>query len=178
MKELKFLELQEVTMQEVISYSKLETASIVTILNSINYGLFNEIVALADELKLVFFIIKDTDKIAFIGNHNVALKIARVMKVKAQVMYFSLLKPRKILGKIYTPKRNTNYVVRAIGENGKEIEPFIDTEIETVECTTLSKYRFSPYKYCMRVRGSGNNKIESYQQLRDKRKHFILTGKI
>lgn len=178
MKELEIIELQEIPIEEIVSFSKLETSPVITIIDDLNYGLFNKFVVLADELKLVFFIVKGTNKIAVIGNQRVALKIARLLQVQAQTMYYTLLKPKKILGKIYTPKRDTNYVVRAVNENGKPIDPFVDTEIEKVDCDTLSKYTFRPYKYYISVRGSKNNKVENLQLLRDKRRNFKLTGKI
>ncbi len=178
MKELEIIELQEIPIEEIVSFSKLDTSPAVTILDDLNFGLFNELVVLADELKLVYFIIKGTNKIAVIGNQQVALKIAKLLQVKAQVMYYTLLKPKKILGKVYTPKRNTNYVVQAFDGNGKPTEIFINTEIEKVDCNTLDKYTFRPYKYYISVRGSKNNKITNCQLLRDKRRNFTLTGKI
>lgn len=178
MKELEIVELQEIAIEEIVSFSKLDTSPVVTILYDLNYGLFNKMVVVADELKLVYFLVKGTNKVAFIGNQQVALKMAKLLQVKAQVMYYSLLKPKKILGKVYTPKRDTNYVVQAFDENGKPIDPFIDTEIEKVDCNTLSKYTFRPYKYYISVRGSKNNKIENCQLLRDKRRNFTLTGKV
>lgn len=178
MKELEIIELQEIPSEEIISFSKLDTSPVVTILDDLNFGLFNEFVVLADELKLVYFLVKDTKKIAVIGNEKVALKIARLLQVKAQVMYYTLLKPKKILGKVYTPKRNSNYVVQAFDEKGKLTEPFISTEIEIVNCDTLSRYNFRPYKYYISVRGSKNNKIENCQLLRDKRRNFTLTSKV
>lgn len=177
MKELEIIKLQEITIDEIVSFSKLDKP-VVTIIDSLNYGLFNEFVVLADELKLVFFLVKGTNRVAVIGNQQVALKIAKLLQVKAQVMYYTLLKPKKILDKIYTPKRNSNYVVQAFDENGKPTEPFINTEIEPVDCNTLGKYTFRNYKYYVSVRGSKNNKIENCQLLRDKRRNFTLTGKI
>ncbi len=170
MRELEIIELQEIPTEEIISFSKLDTSPVITILDDLNYGLFNQMVVWTDELKLVYFLVQGTKK--------VALKIARLLQVKAQVMYYTLLKPKKILGKIYTPKRNSNYVVQAFNENGKPIEPFIDTEIEIVDCNTLGKYTFRPYKYYISVRGSKNNKVENCQLLRDKRRNFTLTGKL
>ena len=178
MRELEIIELQEIPTEEIISFSKLDTSPVVTILDDLNFGLFNKFVVLADELKLVYFLVQGTNKIAVIGNEKVALRIARLLQVKAQVMYYTLLKPKKILGKVYTPKRDSNYVVQAFDENGKPIEPFIDTEIEKVDCNTLSKYTFRNYKYYVSVRGSKNNKVENCQLLRDKRRNFTLTGKI
>ncbi len=178
MKELEIIELQEIPLEEIVSFSKLETSPVVTILDELNFGLFNQFIVWADELKLVFFIIKGTNKIAVIGNQKVSLKIAKLLQVKAQVMYYTLLKPKKILGKIYTPKRDSNYVVQAFGADGKPTNPFIDTEIEMVSCNNLSKYTFRNYKYYISVRGSKNNKVENCQLLRDKRRDFTLTGKI
>lgn len=178
MKELEIIELQEIPLEEIISFSKLQTSPYITILDDLNYGLFNQFVVWADELKLVFFLIKGTNKVAVISNRSEALKIARLLQVKAQTMFYTLLKPRKIFGKVYNYKRNTNYVVQAVNEKGKLIDPFINTEIEIVDCKTLSKYSFRNYKYYISVRGSKNNKVENFQLLRDKRKDFILSGKI
>lgn len=178
MKELETIELQEIPIEEIISFSKLDTSPVVTILDDLNYGLFNQMVVWADELKLVYFLVQGTKKVAFIGNEKVALRIARLLEVKAQTMFFSLLKPKKILGKVYTSKRNTNYIVQAFDGNGKPIEPFINTEIEIVNCDTLCKYTFRPFKYYISVRGSKNNKVKNCQLLRDKRRNFTLTSKI
>lgn len=178
MRELEIIELQEIPIEEIVSFSKLDTSPVITILDDLNYGLFNQMVVWTDELKLVYFLVQGTKKVAFIGNEKVALKIARLLQVKAQVMYYTLLKHKKILGKIYTPKRNSNYVVQAFNENGKPIEPFIDTEIEIVDCNTLGKYTFRSYKYYISVRGSKNNKVENCQLLRDKKRKFTLTSKL
>lgn len=55
MRELQIIELQEIPVEAIVSFSKLETSPVVTILHDLNYGLFNEFVVLADELKLVYF---------------------------------------------------------------------------------------------------------------------------
>ena len=150
MKELEFLELQEVELQEIISYAKQEHSAFVTILDDLNYGLFNQLVVWADQLKFIFFIIKNTHKVAIIGNSSIAEKVARMLQVKSQTMFYSDLRPRKIL----------------------------DTDIETVECTTLSKYNFYGVRYAMKIRGSGNNKIESLESLKISRRNFLKYGKI
>lgn len=178
MKELEFLELQEISLQEIISYSKLPDSNFVTILDDLNYGLFNQLVVWADQLKLIFFIIKDTRKVAIIGNSSIAEKVARKLQVNYQIMHNTDLKPRKLLGKIYTPTYNSNYIVKAYNEKGQKIAPFIDTNIEIVECTTLSKFRFGGLRYAMKIRGSGNNKIESLESLKISRMNFLKNGKI
>lgn len=178
MKELEFLELQEVSMQEIISYSKLKTSPVVTILDDLNYGLFNQLVVWVDLLKIPIFLIKDTYKVALIGHQSLALTIGKRLKVQSQVIYTIPLKEKKILGKWHIPNRKSPYVVKAYNEYGKPIAPFIDTEIETTDCKILSKYKFTPYKYAMRIRGSGNNKIESYEELRRIRRNFLKECKI
>ncbi len=178
MKELQFLELQEVDLAEIINYSKLENSPSITILNDLNSGAFNQVVIWADELKLIFFIIKGTRKIAFVGKSIIAQKIAKILQVKVQTMYYCDLKPRKIFGKIYVPNRQSNYVVKAYNEKGQEIEPFIDTNVENVSCDMLSNYNFRDYKYAMKIRGAGNNRFESLPELGKKRKDFLRNGKI
>lgn len=178
MKELEFLELEEVDLQEIISYSKLEDSPFITILDDLNYGLFNQLVVWADQLKFIFFIIKDTRKVAIIGNSSIAEKVARMLQVKYQTMHYSNLRPRKLFGRIYTPKGDNHYRIKAFDEKGQEIEPFINTDIEQIECTTLSKYKFGGLRYAMKIRGSGNNKIESLESLKISRKNFLKYGKI
>lgn len=153
MKELEFLELRDdVTLEEFISYSKLNTSPVITILDDLNYGLFNQLCAWVDVLKIPMFIIKDTFKVALVGNVSLALAIAKRLQVKCQVMFNAPLKPKKILGKIHIPKRTSPYVVQACNEYGKTITPFIDTNIETIDCENLLQYKFRPYKYAMRIR--------------------------
>lgn len=177
MKELEFLELQEVSMQEIISYSKLNIRPVI-IFDDLNYGLFNQLVAWVDLLKIPMFLIKDTYKIAIIGHQSLALNIAKRLQVRCQAMYNIPLKEKKILGKWHIPQRKSPYVVQAYNEYGKPIKPFIDTNIENIDCKILSQYKFTPYKYAMRIRGSGNNKIESYEELRKIRQKFLKSSKI
>lgn len=177
MKELEFLELQEVSMQEIISYSKMNIRPVI-ILDDLNYGLFNQLVAWVDLLKIPMFLIKDTYKIAIIGHQSLALNIAKRLQVRCQAMYNIPLKEKKILGKIHIPNRKSPYVVKAYNEYGKTIAPFIDTNIETTSCETLSKYKFTPFRYAMKIRGAGNNKIEGYEKLEEIRQKFLKTGKM
>ena len=48
MKELETIELQEIPIEEIISFSKLDTSPVVTILDDLNFGLFNKMVVLDD----------------------------------------------------------------------------------------------------------------------------------
>ncbi len=177
MKELEFLELQEVSIQEIISYSKLNSPP-VTILNDLNYGLFNQLVVWVDLLKIPMFLIKDTYKIAIIGHQSLALTIAKRLQVQSQVMYNIPLKEKKILGKWHIPQRKSPYIIQAYNESGKPIAPFVDTNVETTSCKILGKYKFTPFRYAMRIRGAGNNRIESYEELRRIRRNFLNESKI
>lgn len=160
MKELKYLELQEVGIEEIISFSRLKDSPTITIIDDLNAGLFNYVVTYADELKLIFFIIKGTNKIAFIGNSNLALKIAQVIQKKAQVI-----------------KSFPKYDVSAFDEFGKTTEAFIDINLPDISCDRLMEYKFSDFKYAMRIRGAGNNKVDM-QKLKLARENYLKNGKL
>ncbi len=131
-----------------------------------------------DLLKISMFLIKDTYKVAIIGNQRLAVNIAKRLQIKSQVMFDAPLKPKKIFGKIHIPQRKSPYVIQAYNEYGKPTTPFIDTNIETIDCKILSKYKFTPFRYAMKIRGAGNNRIESYESLRKTRKEFLNECKI
>lgn len=160
MEELKYLELQEVGIEEIISFSKLKNSPTITIIDDLNAGLFNYVVTYADELKLIFFIIKGTNKIAFIGNSNLVLKIAQVIQKKVQVI-----------------KSFPEYDVSAFDELGELAENFIDINVPNVPCDKLMEYKFSDFKYAMRIRGAGNNKVDM-QKLKLARKNYLENGKL
>ena len=160
MEELKYLELQEVEIEEIVSFSKLKDSPTITIIDDLNAGLFNYVVTYADELKLIFFIIKGTNKIAFIGNSNLALKIAQVIQKQAQVI-----------------KAFPKYEVSAFNELGEPTEIFIDINLPDVPCDKLMEYKFNDFKYAMKIRGAGNNKVD-IQKLKLKRKNYLKNGKL
>ena len=85
---LEEIELQEITLEEIISYSKLKDSPAITIFDELTASQFNYVVAYADLLKLVYFIVKDTRKVAFMGTPYLALKIAKNMQVKFQVIHY------------------------------------------------------------------------------------------
>ena len=160
MEEFKYLELQEVGIEEIVSFSKFKDSPTITIIDDLNAGLFNYVVTYTDELKLIFFIIKDTNKIAFIGNSNLALKIAQVIQKQAQVI-----------------KAFPKFEVSAFNELGEPTEIFIDTNMPDVPCDKLMEYKFSDFKYAMKIRGAGNNKVD-IQKLKLKRNNYLKNGKL
>ena len=105
-------------------------------------------------------IIKDTNKIAFIGNSNLALKIAQVIQKQAQVI-----------------KAFPKYEVSAFNELGEPAEVFIDINLPNVSCDKLVNYKFNDIKYAMKIRGAGNNKVD-IQKLKLKRNNYLKNGKL
>lgn len=79
--------LETASLQEVISYSKQKESPRITVLDSITDDEFREIGELISRLKLLFLCVP-RNRIAFINNVDVALKIAKDFKKKAQVMYY------------------------------------------------------------------------------------------
>ena len=79
--------LEIVSLQELISYSKQKESPRITVLDSITDDEFKEIGELIGRLKLLFLCVAE-NRIAFINNVEVALKVARDFKKKSQVMYY------------------------------------------------------------------------------------------
>ncbi len=160
------IELQEVPVEEFIHISKQMKSPIITITDELSATAFNYVVAVADKLKLVFFIVKGTRKLAFINNFKVAEKICNILKVKIQYM-FHYSKTKEI------SKTYKRYLVRAFDENNNKIDPFINTNIAETSSPTLSKYDFKHKRYVMNIRGYCNNTLDSFEQLKLDKIEFI-----
>ena len=176
MKRLETIELQEIEIQEIISYSKLKDSPIITILDELTASQFNYVVAYADLLKLVYVIVKGTRKVAFIGNVYIALKIAKNMQVRAQVIYFH--KPIREIGLKSNLKPNHNserYVVRAYDKYGNKTEPFISTDIPVVSCDILSKYDYEDLKYNVVARYNKNGKVNT-KEIKSLSKQYLASS--
>ena len=83
--------LKKVSLEEVISYSKQKESPRLTVLDSITDEEMKEIGELIGRLKLLFLCVAE-NRIAFINNVDVALKIAKDFKKKSQVMYYDFFK--------------------------------------------------------------------------------------
>lgn len=79
--------LKDVKLKEIISYSKQKESPKITVLDSITDDEFKEIGELIGRLKLLFLCVQG-NRIAFINNVDVALKIAKDFKKRSQVMYY------------------------------------------------------------------------------------------
>lgn len=87
----------QVSLQEIISYSKQKESPRVVVVDSITDEEMQEIGELIDRLKLLFFAVSNK-MVAFIDNEDVALKIAKDFHKKSQVMYYDFAKrPRNNL---------------------------------------------------------------------------------
>ena len=169
------IELQEIELNEIISYSKKENSPLITVLDDLTASQFNYVVAYADLLKLVYFMIKDTKKIAFIGNVYIVLKMAKNMQVQAQVMYYYTPTQKNVLKSNVTPKNNrSSYIVKAYDRNGNKTKAFIDTNIQSVNCENLDKYEYHDFKYNVVPRNYNNNKID-IKEIMKLRKEYLLT---
>lgn len=176
MRKLETMQLQEVPLEEIISYSKISGSPRIVILDELTASQFNYVVAYADLLKLVYFMVKGTRKLAIIGTTYLALKIAENMQVKCQVMHYHKPLSESILKSNLVIKHNTEgYIVKAYDGNGNKIEPFIDTNIASVPCPTLSKYNFRDFKYNVVARNDRNGKIDILE-IKELRKQYMTSS--
>lgn len=173
MKKLETLQLQEVSLEEIISYSKINGSPRITILDELTASQFNYVVAFADLLKLVYFMIKGTRKLAIIGTTYLALKIAKNMQVKSQVVHYH--KPLRENGLKPNLERNHNrekYIVKAYDKFRNKTEPFIETDIRVVSCDNLNKYEFRDLKNNVVARYNKNGKVD-IQEIKALRKQYL-----
>ena len=176
-------ELEKVSLEELISYSKQKEVPEVTIIDDITEEQFDYVYTIAERLCLFVVLIKNSEKIAIINNSQVAKKIAKDLKRKSQVMYYDFA--RRPSGSItiyaltgYTKSwitlRDNGYIVNAYDENGNETNQWISTEIKDVQPSTLNSYHLSIYGITIGIRGkcnSGNTEI-----LKHSRQNFVNDG--
>lgn len=137
------------------------------------HGQFSYITVVADKLKLIWFIVKGTRKIAFFNSGNVATIICRKIQTKYQTMFCQQY-IKKFRGKTYQ-----GFITMAYDEQGKPITEFINIDIpKDTSYPTLEKYNFISGRYYVSVKGAKNNKVENMQQLLKDRKEYMMTGKI
>lgn len=179
------LELKEVKLKEIISYSKQKESPRVTVLDSITDDEFKEIGELIGRLKLLFLCVAE-NRIAFINNVDVALKLAKDYKKKSQVMYQDFaqrpscsLVSYALTG--YTPSwiilRDNGYIVKAYDETGQEMqEPWLNTNIEEVTPSNLYKLGLKNFEISLGIRGVGSSRNSNKEILELSRHHFVNGG--
>jgi hypothetical protein len=142
--------LMEVTTKELISYSKQKEVPTVTIIDDLNLEQLNYVYKIAYRLNLLVVLVKNSRKIAIIGNSKVATKLAQNLKSRSQVMYYDFA--RRPSGSItiyaltgYTKNwiilRDNGYIVKAYNENGEKIEAWINTDIKDIKAKNLNKLK-------------------------------------
>ncbi len=82
------LELKDIKLKEIISYSKHKESPTITILDKVNKTELKEIGTISNERLQLLFLCASEGNIVFVGNSDVAIAIARKLKKKAQVMYY------------------------------------------------------------------------------------------
>ncbi len=165
------IELQEIDIQELVHLSKQMKSPIITITDELSATAFNYVVAVADKLKLVFFIVKGSRKLAFINDFKVAEKICNILQVKRQCMFY-YSKAKEI------SKTSKRYIVKAFDENNNKISPFIKIDLQGTSAPTLGQYDFNHKRYVMSIRNYCNNTIESFEKLKQDKIEFIKNGSL
>ncbi len=174
--------LKRVSLEEVISYSKQKESPKITVLDSITDDEFKEIGELIGRLKLLFLCVP-RNRIAFINNVDVSLKIAKDFKKKAQVMYYDFAqRPSGSLisyaltgyTKSWITLKDNGYIVKAYDEEGKEMkEPWINTNIGEVTPSNLNKLGLKNFEISLGIKGVGSSENSNKQILELSRYHFI-----
>lgn len=179
------LELKEVKLKEIISYSKQKESPRVTVLDSITDDEFREIGELIGRLKLLFLCVQE-NRIAFINNVDVALKIAKDFHKRSQVMYQDFAKrPSGSLvnyaltgyTKSWITLRDNGYIVKAYDEIGQEMQqPWLNTDIEEVTPFNLYKLGLKNFEISLGIRGVGSSRNSNNEILELSRHHFVNGG--
>lgn len=177
--------LEKVSLEEIIAYSKQKESPRITVLDSITDDEFREIGELIGRLKLLFLCVP-TNRIAFINNVDVALKIAKDFKKKAQVMYQDFAKrPNNNLAQYaitgvsfgWKILRDNGYIAKAYDEEGQEMQqPWLNTNIEEVTPSNLYKLGLKNFEISLGIRGIGSSRNSNNEILELSRHHFINNG--
>lgn len=177
--------LKKISLEEIIAYSKQKESPRITVLDSITDDEFREIGELIGRLKLLFLCVP-TNRIAFINNVDVALKIAKDFKKKAQVMYYDFAKrPSASLvnyaltgyTKSWITLRDNGYIVKAYNEEGQEMQQeWINTDIVGVTPSNLSKLGLKNFEISLGIRGIGSSGNSNKEILELSRYHFVNGG--
>ena len=180
---MKSLELTTVTLDEIISYSKHKESPVISIIDEVTKTEYDYVVEVSKRLRLLFFSIKNCNKIAFINCSDLVLKLAKELKKKVQIMYYDFSKrPRMPISlyaitgvcKDWIVTKDNGYVVKAFDAEGKQMQEWINTNIKEVSASNLEKYGFKKYSVSLCIRGCNRNTNNSILEL--SRYHFVDGG--
>ncbi len=177
--------MEQVSLQEVISYSKQKESPRITVVDSITDDEFKEIGELISRLKLLFLCVP-SNRLAFINNVDVALKIAKDFRKKSQVMYQDFAKRPScslvnyaLTGytQYWITLRDNGYIVKAYDEEGQETQQeWLNTNIEEVTPSNLYKLGLKNFEISLGIRGIGSSRNSNNEILKLSRYHYIHNG--
>lgn len=177
--------LKKISLEEIIAHSKQKESPRITVVDSITDDEFREIGELIGRLKLLFLCVP-TNRIAFINNVDVALKIAKDFKKKSQVMYYDFAKrPNNNLAQYaitgvslgWKILRDNGYIVKAYDEMGQEMQQsWLNTDIEEVTPSNLYKLGLKNFEISLGIRGIGSSRNSNNEILELSRHHFVNNG--
>ena len=182
---MKNIPFENISLEEIISYSKQKESPRITVLDSITDDEFREIGELISRLKLLFLCVP-SNRLAFINNVDVALKIAKDFHKKSQVMYYDFaqrpsgsLVSYALTGytQYWITLRDNGYIVKAYDEKGQEMQqPWLNTDIKEVTPSNLDKLGLKNFEISLGIRGIGSSRNSNKEILELSRHHFINGG--
>lgn len=159
------LDFIQVSLAEVISYTKQKDVPAVTIIDDVTGEDFKYIGIIASRLKLYVILVKNTNMVAIIDDVLVSKKIAQNLNKCCQIMYYDFIqRPSGIT--IYALTNYTShfitvqngcYIKKAFDEQGEEIKPWINTDMPSTESLHLNQLGLSKYKYSACLKGKSFN---------------------
>ena len=176
------MKLNSVTLDEVISYSKQKEVPRIIIIDDCTKEEADYIETVSERLSLCYLQVKSSNKIAFINCSELAVKIAKNLKKRLQVMYQDYSRRPTNLAmyamtkytKDWITLRDNGYIVKAYNADGEEIEQWIDTNVVDVSPIHLNRYNFKSYSISLHIRSCGSS--FSSQILELSRQNFINNG--
>ena len=168
------LDFIQVSLEEVISYTKQKDVPAVTIIADVTGEDFKYIGIIASRLKLYVILVKNTNMVAIIDNTLIARKMAKELNKRCQVMYYDFLKRPSGSITIYALTgythhfkilRDNGHIVKAFDERGNEIRPWINTtDLENVTSINLNALKFNKYNCSVSLNGRLSNTLLEYSR--------------
>lgn len=173
----------ELGLEELISYSKQKESPVISIIDEVTKTEYDYVVEVSKRLRLLFFRIKNSNKIAFINCSDLVLRLAKELKKKVQIMYYDYSKRPKIPISLYAITgicrdwiitRDNGYIVKAFDEAGNQMQEWINTKIKEIPTPNLNKYGFRKYDVSLSIRGCITSTENQILEL--SRYHFATGG--
>ncbi len=173
---------KEVSIEELITYSKQKESPKITIIESITDEEFKYVDLISKRLFIEPIIVKNTNMIAFISDSSIVRKIAKDLNKKSQTMYYDFCKMPSGSITIYaltgytkgwTIVRDNGYQVESFDENGEKCNAWLDTNINEVDTTYLNSLGFSEFTCTVQI---GRKKCSNIEILEHSRLNYLNDG--